>query len=352
MKSTLQLAAWAILLALQIALFSTPALSQTSEILERWRSPEARQFDFWIGTWDVNLRTIQPNGKWQDGQQAKVEVYPILDGKAILELWDAPQIKGFSLRYYDPEKRKWVLYLNWPGGNRSSIGSLEGEFRHGRGEFYSGQGNSLSRYTFCDIGPDSLRWDDGTSSDGGKTWTSNWIMEFSRSGPHAHWPKTGTAAHTFADGNRCTSPPFTAIQRLAGRFEGTLDVGGRPAKAKMNVYRILGGCTLIRFLSIEIGETTYRNFGLISYNNQRQQYEELRLDHRPGSGAEILRGQLKDSILDLRVRSKSNNEERLLRHVWTLPTSSDDSIGIRSMSSKDSGKTWDVAVEGKLTRKK
>ncbi|MEM7357390.1 MAG: hypothetical protein AAF657_41635, partial [Acidobacteriota bacterium] len=117
---------------------------------------EARQFDFWLGGWDVNLR-IRKDGAWPESSvRAKAEIYSILDGKAVLELWDSATIKGFSLRYFDSAQDKWMLWLNWPGKNRSGSSGLSGTFHHGRGDFFSERptqdgGTRIARYSFNDI---------------------------------------------------------------------------------------------------------------------------------------------------------------------------------------------------------
>lgn len=345
--------------------FVMPSLvhPQSLDISDVWNTAEARQFDFWIGEWDVNLRMIQPDKTWRDSVKAKVKIYPILDGKAILELWDSEPIKGFSLRYYDPAKKKWVLYLNWPSNSRSSIGSLEGQFRHGRGEFFSSSKGTdgketLSRYTFCDITENSLRWDDAFSKDGGKTWTNNWIMEFTRTAKMPSWPDSENA-HTFVSGNRCKGPEFDLINSMAGLWTGKISIDENKKElvdATLNVFRILDGCTIIRFLEFEMGEQTYRNFGLISYNRQTKQFEELRLDNRPGLTAQILRGinenknGLSKNGLSLSVAEKSDNIKRILKHHWTIPTSENEKLIIASSSSTDDGKNWTTSVNGTFTK--
>ena len=173
----------------------------TEPVAEVWELEEARQFDFWIGIWDVNLRMRQEDLSWRDSIRARAHIHRILDGKAILELWDSEPIKGFSIRFFDREADEWVLWLNWPGQNRSGGSGLTGRFRHGRGEFFSefktGDGKpGISRYTFSDITDDSLRWDDAFSVDGGKTWSANWIMEFTRKRDAPAWPiEGGPGAH-------------------------------------------------------------------------------------------------------------------------------------------------------------
>ena len=297
-----------------------PVVAQSTGISEAWQvkpgeSNHFREFDFWIGKWDVNLRMIQPDHSWKDSVQAKVEIYPILNGKAILELWDSSSIKGFSLRYYDPNKDTWVLYLNWPSnGQSSSIGSLQGQFRHGRGEFFAESGKRISRYTFCDITPTSLRWDDAYSHDGGKTWTNNWIMEFSRTAKKPQWPNDQNA-HTFHSGKRCSGAPFTKIDKWVGRWTGEIDLGEDVAgkiPAKMNAYRILDGCSVIRFLEYELNEKTVRDFGLITWNAAKQQFEELQLDNAPGTTANLLRGASNDQVwIELSTANK-------YQHRWKI----------------------------------
>jgi hypothetical protein len=203
--------------------------------------PEARQFDFWVGAWDVNLRVRQDDGSWLDRHGAAARIYPILSGKAILELWSEDRqtgIKGFSLRYFDARRDEWVLWLNWPGSNRSGSSSLTGAFRHGRGEFFASRTDAdgretLSRYTFSDVTDHSLRWDDAYSTDGGLTWTHSWIMEFSRTAPRAFLSSEGGDAHTYHDGSRCDDTQFRAYELLAGQRTGVVEAGGQGSMVSM-----------------------------------------------------------------------------------------------------------------------
>ena len=298
--------------------------AHSSEITSEWQTTEARQFDFWIGKWDVNLRAIQNDLSWKDTTQAKVEIYPILDGKAILKLWDSQTIKGFSLRYFDPEKGKWVLYLNWPNEKESSSNSLEGEFRHGRGEFFSKRDGTISRYTFCDVSPTSLRWDDAYSKDGGKTWTYDWIMEFSRTAAIPTWPNSSPNALTFAkEGTRCrgNEAEFAKIASFAGQWTGEVELvekGKEPTKsiATARAYRILDGCATILFLQFQQGEKTFCSFSMLTYNSTKKRFEELRLDNRQESVAAVLSGNFSGGDLNLAVGGDSP-----LQSVWQVPIS-------------------------------
>ncbi len=214
-----------------------------------------RRFDFWIGVWDVNLRMLQDDLSFADTVRARAHIYAVLDGKAILELWDSAPIKGYSLRYFDPAKGKWVLWLSWPQPNAASVSSLEGEFRHGRGEFRSeftnNEGKTITqRYSFNDITPFSLRWDDLFSTDGGTTWRKNWRMEFDRTAVDPEWPIDPARVPTFVDGARCDAESFRPYEVLAGTWAGE--------GARFDAYRILDGCAVLGFLSLgEVDELLF-----------------------------------------------------------------------------------------------
>lgn len=272
-------------------------------------SASARQFDFWTGAWRVNLRTRQDDLAWQDSVIADARVWQILDGRAVLELWDSEPIKGFSLRWFDPAADEWKLWLNWPSPDRSAGSGLAGRFRHGRGEFFSTSTTAdgeelLTRYTFSDIAPDRLRWDDGYSTDGGRTWSSNWIMEFTRVAQAALPPDATLNAHTYSDGSRCTLPEFAVLNDLAGRYAGRVDdvaFDGQQSgsSAALSVHRILDGCAVMAFLHAPGAGTASREFRLLTFNTVAGRYEESQLDNDPGAALRVRYGSGDEQGLDL-----------------------------------------------------
>lgn len=251
---------------------------------------ESRQFDFWVGEWDVNLRVRQPDLSWVDTHQASARIYPILAGKAVLELWseDAQAgIKGYSLRYFDTARDEWILWLNWPGANRSGSSSLSGDFRHGRGEFFSTQSapdgtETISRYTFSDITDTSLRWDDAFSSDGGETWTNSWIMEFTRTADKPTLSATGGPAHTFHDGSRCDAPEFRRYEFLSGRKDGEVVAGGA-GPVTITGHRILDGCAVLTFAGPAGDPERAWGFSQLTYNTYANRYELTTLTSQPNT---------------------------------------------------------------------
>ncbi len=310
------------IIAVSLLLAVGPAPSRVGPAAaEGWKSSafspdRARRFDFWIGVWDVNLRIQQPDASWKDSVAARAEIYPVLDGKALLELWDSEPIKGFSLRYFDPGRQKWVLWLNWPGRNRSGSSSLEGAFRHGRGEFFSTEtddaGNQrLSRYSFSDIGPDSLRWDDAYSTDGGRTWSGAWVMEFTRRAA-APAPSPGPEGHTYDTGARCDREEFRRYEFLAGTWSGDGGTPGAPAAERTPVIwrgvKVLDGCALLIWGDYGGGEQRLRSLAQVTFNTYAERFELLELDSNPGMPARVLYGEAVDDGIEFLSRPEAGAE--------------------------------------------
>jgi hypothetical protein len=309
--------------------------------------PEARQFDFWVGTWDVNLRIQQGDASWQDSIRSEARVYPILRGKAVLELWDSAPIKGFSLRHFDTAKDKWVLWLNWPSNNRANTGSLEGAFRHGRGEFFSSSTRpdgttSMSRYSFSDITADSLRWDDAFSSDGGKTWTNSWIMEFSRTAAQPELPFEGGPAHTYIDGGRCDDERFRRYEFVDGAWDGEVTVGERrvPVPARLVAHKVLDGCAVLMSLTYELDGEPHEVFHHLTFNAGSGRYELLVLDDEPHSPAALATSAVSPDEL----RCESTSGQRFL----LSPVA--EGFVYEADRRRDDGSGWDRVAQARFTR--
>ena len=149
-----------------------------------------RDFDFEIGTWRTHLkRRLHPltgSNEWVEYEGTST-VRKVWDGRANLVELDvegpAGRIEALSLRLYDPESRQWSLNFS-----NSRTGTMSpptiGGFSNGRGEFYSQEtldGRAiLVRFVISDITPQSCRFEQAFSGDGGKTWEVNWIATDTR----------------------------------------------------------------------------------------------------------------------------------------------------------------------------
>jgi hypothetical protein len=145
----------------------------------------SHDFDFEIGTWKTHLwRLVDPltgSTKWVEYEGTTI-VRKIWDGRAnLVELVaDGPagHFEGLNLRLYNPQSRQWSL--NFAGSKSGTLSQPTiGEFNNGRGEFFSQEtlnGRAiLVRFVISDITPDSCRFEQAFSDDGGKNWEANWI---------------------------------------------------------------------------------------------------------------------------------------------------------------------------------
>jgi hypothetical protein len=142
-------------------------------------------FDFAIGVWRSRVsRLVNPltgSKNWVEFEGTTV-VRKVWGGRANLAELDAEgptgRLQALSLRLYNPQSRQWSL--NSANVKTGKLGvPTVGEFRNGRGEFYDHEefnGRAiLVRNIWSDITPDSCRFEQAFSDDGGKTWEVNWI---------------------------------------------------------------------------------------------------------------------------------------------------------------------------------
>jgi hypothetical protein len=143
-------------------------------------------FDFEIGTWKTHLkRLIHPltgSTTWVECDGTTF-VRKVWGGRAnFIELEaECPgggHFEGLNLRLYNPQSHQWSL--NFSNANEGTI-SLPtiGEFKNGRGEFYDQEplnGRAiLVKFVISEIDPNSCRFEQSFSGDGGKTWELNWV---------------------------------------------------------------------------------------------------------------------------------------------------------------------------------
>src|SRR5262249_14368669 len=139
--------------------------------------------------------------------------WPAMDGSANVEDYVLDQPNGpyraVGLRVYDPKTRQWAIW--WLDG-RYPAGPIDppvsGHFENGIGRFYSDytqDGKPMRvRYMWSHITPTSARWEQASTADAGKTWKTDWIMEFQRAPNSSREPSdaarvaaAATGAHGF-----------------------------------------------------------------------------------------------------------------------------------------------------------
>jgi hypothetical protein len=141
-------------------------------------------FDFLSGEWRIHNRSIV-NGEWLE-YEGEASVYGILAGICSVEELRIPSrnFSGMGLRLLDVENRVWSdHWVNARSGVVTSPGQT-GSFENGAAIFasdYDDNGRTMKSVGVWDlITPNSCRWRQATSADGGRTWEHNWIMNWSR----------------------------------------------------------------------------------------------------------------------------------------------------------------------------
>jgi hypothetical protein len=144
-----------------------------------------RQFDFWIGEWDLYSRSrVAPNkDEWQEGR-ASNSVRAVLDGCVILENFDghpAVPLRGMSVSTYNARLGKWQQ--TWVDSGGSYL-DFTGEFKDGRMELsreaQANGGKVRQRMVFYNITKDRFDWNWEASRDEGKTWVLLWKITYAR----------------------------------------------------------------------------------------------------------------------------------------------------------------------------
>jgi len=144
---------------------ASPLLGQQPD-QARCTPAEYRQFDFWLGAWDV----FNPEGR----QVGTNTIERTLDGCALHEQWEsAAAHRGFSYNIYDRSTGRW--HQSWVD-NGGLLLLLDGGLENGamvmRGTTRRGDGTEvLHRIAWTQLAADTVRqlWE--TSADEGGTWT-------------------------------------------------------------------------------------------------------------------------------------------------------------------------------------
>ncbi len=136
-------------------------------------SQEARQFDFWIGDWEV----FNPAG--QKAGTNSVELFS--NGCGLMENWTGGGSDGKSINFFDPGTNKW--YQSWIGSGGGAL-RYTGIFKDGamrfEGETVTNGKKTLQKLTFTKIDENTVRQLAEISADEGKTWTISYDFKYVR----------------------------------------------------------------------------------------------------------------------------------------------------------------------------
>ncbi len=151
----------------------------------------AHDFDFLIGKWRVlharlNDRLVGSR-EWVEFE-GTCQLWMTMDGHGNVDdnyigLPGGPY-RAMGIRAYDPRTQTWAIWwldardphrIEPPvmGNFNNGVGTFEGD------DFFNGKPIKV-RFTWSRITPNSAHWEQAFSPDAGKSWETNWRMDFTR----------------------------------------------------------------------------------------------------------------------------------------------------------------------------
>jgi len=142
-----------------------PASAPTKQA--RCSAEEYRQFDFWVGDW--NVTSVGRDGK---PRKSHNRISRIQGGCAVLEEYDTQTgYSGISLNYFDAADSRWVqVWIDNQGQPIVQSGGIEDGSMVLRDE--SADGRPQNRTTWTPRADGSVRQHWEQSKDGGKSWST------------------------------------------------------------------------------------------------------------------------------------------------------------------------------------
>jgi hypothetical protein len=138
--------------------------------------PEYRQLDYWVGEWNVFNPAGAPVGK------SRIE--KIVGDCIILENWMGNGGNdGKSFNKWNPQLARWEQFWASSAGETTFFyGHLEGKniVYHTDALPQPGGGTAQRRLTFFDLGPNEVRQFSEISTDGGKTYVTEYDFTYKR----------------------------------------------------------------------------------------------------------------------------------------------------------------------------
>lgn len=156
------------------------ALSKNSSGDSPCSSPEASQFDFWVGEWKA---------EWENNDGTKSEgkniISRILNGCVIEENFNGNtenDFKGKSFSVYNTQTNQWQqTWVDNHGGYMIFTGVYSGEKMILSRSFKNAEGKIIKqRMIFHNIKENSFEWNWEKSSDNAESWEVSWKIYYSR----------------------------------------------------------------------------------------------------------------------------------------------------------------------------
>jgi hypothetical protein len=160
-----------------LSFFSFAILAQEAETPKETpcSSPEASQFDFWVGEWDLT---------WGENGKGINSIEKIMDGCVIRENFDGTpsiKLKGTSVSTFNKQSGKWQqTWVDNSGGYLDFEGGFQDEKMILSRELVKGGKKLMQRMVWFNISENEFDWNWERSEDEGESWTVLWSIHYTR----------------------------------------------------------------------------------------------------------------------------------------------------------------------------
>ena len=163
-----------------LLLLNTYHLLAQNTALTPCSSPEASQFDFWVGEWNLT---------WNDSLHGTNSIEKKWGNCSVHEQF-SDQRSGYfgeSWTVYNANYKQWQqTWIDNNGGYIHLTGGMSGDSmilvtqERNVPASLSPSGKLVNRMVYYNITPGSLDWSWEASTDGGRTWTPKWQIHYTR----------------------------------------------------------------------------------------------------------------------------------------------------------------------------
>ena len=164
-----------VLLIICLSIGVQSVIAQADSTAKPCSAPEASQFDFWVGSWNLT---------WNDSVNGTNVITKELDGCVIHENFSHPaeNFYGQSYSVYNPTKGVWQQ--TWVDNSGNYL-DFEGSFEDGKmtlsRSFVGPRGKAvMQQMIFSNISESSLDWSWESSLDSGTTWKQLWLIHYEK----------------------------------------------------------------------------------------------------------------------------------------------------------------------------
>lgn len=144
-------------------------------------APEQKQFDFWVGEWELTWPSEKAGETGHGGNNIK----RIMGGCVVEERFtggDSMHLRGMSVSTFVTRAGKWKqTWVDNEGGYLDFVGEFkDGQMILSREGVAPGGAKILQRMVWKNISPKELDWSWEFSKDGGKSWEVQWPIHYKR----------------------------------------------------------------------------------------------------------------------------------------------------------------------------